>query len=254
MAPDLLPVFLVVLAASAASIAVYTDLKARRIPDWLTLPTLATALLGRLAMAGISGPLGLLDGLLGLAVAFLAFFLLALGGGMGMGDVKLMAAIGAILGWERTLYALVFVSLAGGVQAIAWTLRSGRLLQTLVRSLRRLVRPFARPEKDEGQYLPYAVAIAAGTLATFLFRGFALLLALFVAAGPRSAAAESVIHLGVGTQKVLKIRGGIQRIAVGNPEIADVRPLGDGEILVVGVREGRTTLLVWRASGARDSH
>src|SRR5690606_41597083 len=102
MAPDLLPVFLVVLAASAASIAVYTDLKARRIPDWLTLPTLATALLGRLAMAGISGPLGLLDGLLGLAVAFLAFFLLALGGGMGMGDVKLMAAIGAILGWERS--------------------------------------------------------------------------------------------------------------------------------------------------------
>src|SRR5690606_41952153 len=107
MAPDLLPVFLVVLAASAASIAVYTDLKARLIPDWLTLPTLATALLGRLAMAGISGPLGLLDGLLGLAVAFLAFFLLALGGGMGMGDVKLMAEIGRASCRERVALQVV---------------------------------------------------------------------------------------------------------------------------------------------------
>jgi|GEM_PF-296194 len=254
MTPDLLPVSLVILAVAVAGIAVCTDLRARKIPDWLTLPTLVLALLGRLVMAGWSGPLGLADGLLGLGIAFLVFFLLALGGGMGMGDVKLMAAVGAILGWERTLYALVFVSLAGGVQAIAWTLHRGGLPETLARSFRRLARPFARSAPAEGQYIPYAVAIAAGTLATFLFRGFAVLVALLVAASPRPAEAESVIHLGVGTQKVLKIRGGIQRIAVGNPEIADVRPLGDGEILVVGVREGRTTLLVWRTSGARDSH
>lgn len=253
MAPHHAPLVLVLLAASATLVAVWTDLRERRIPDWLTLPTLLLALAVRFGLAGWSGPLGLADGLLGLAVAFLVFFLLAVGGGMGMGDVKLMAALGAILGWERTLYALVFVSLAGGAQAVLWTLRSGRLRQTLARSVRRLFRPFAKARGEE-QYIPYAVAIAIGTLATVLFRGFLVLAAVLLVAGPRSAAAESTIHLGVGTQKVLKIRGGIHRIAVGNPEIADVRPLGEGEILVVGVREGRTTLLVWRANGAQDSH
>src|SRR5690606_35992760 len=104
------------------------------------------------------------------------------------------------------------------------------------------------------QYIPYAVAIAMGTAATLLFRGFCVAVALALAVAPTRAEAESTIHLGVGTQKVLKVRGGIARIAVGNPAVADVRPLGDKEILIVGVREGRTTLLVWRNSGAQESH
>lgn len=256
MAPAIIPHLLLALAALASAVAIFTDLRARRIPDWLTLPTLALALLARSALAGWAGPLGLADGLLGFCVAFIVFFLLAVGGGMGMGDVKLMAAVGAILGWERTLYALVFISVAGGLQALFWALRAGRLRHTLAASLSRLFRPFARGKTEEAraQYIPYALAIGLGTAATLFFRGFVVLAAVWLAVAPQRAEAESTIHLGVGTQKVLKVRGGIARIAVGNPEVADVRPLGDGEILIVGIREGRTTLLVWRANGAQDSH
>lgn len=256
MAPTFVPTLLFFLAAVASSVAVFTDLRARRIPDWLTLPTLVLALLVRWALAGWAGPLGLADGLLGFGVAFLVFFLLAIGGGMGMGDVKLMAAVGAILGFERSLYALVFISVAGGMQALGWAIRHSRLRHTLAASLLRLFRPFARRRAAEAkpQYIPYAVAIAVGTAATLLFRGFVFLAAVWLSLAPERAEAESTIHLGVGTQKVLKVRGGIARIAVGNPDVADVRPLGDGEILIVGIREGRTTLLVWRANGAQDSH
>lgn len=256
MATTFAPSLLVSLAAMATAVAVFTDLRARRIPDWLTLPTLLLALLLRWALAGWAGPLGLADGLLGCGVAFLVFFLLAVGGGMGMGDVKLMAALGAILGWERTLYALVFISVAGGVQAVVWAFRHSRLRRTLAAALARLFRPFAPAGRAEAkaEYIPYAVAIALGTAATLLFRGFVFLAAAWLVVAPQRAEAESTIHLGVGTQKVLTVRGGIARIAVGNPDVADVRPLGDGEILIVGIREGRTTLLVWRANGAQDSH
>ncbi|HLV61244.1 MAG TPA: pilus assembly protein N-terminal domain-containing protein, partial [Fredinandcohnia sp.] len=154
-----------------------------------------------------------------------------------------------------SLYALVFVSLAGGLQAVAWALRHGRLFEVLRASLVRAVRPLGRRRSAAPpQYIPYAVAIAMGTAATLLFRGFCVAVALALAVAPTRAEAESTIHLGVGTQKVLKVRGGIARIAVGNPAVADVRPLGDKEILIVGVREGRTTLLVWRNSGAQESH
>src|SRR5690606_30879402 len=255
MAPALAPFVLVFLAALATLVAVWTDVRTRRIPDRLTLPTLALALLARGFLAGWSGPLGLADGLLGAAVAFAVFFVLAIGGGMGMGDVKLMAALGAVLGLERSLYALVFVSLAGGLQAVAWALRHGRLFEVLRSSLVRAVRPLGRRRSAAPpQYIPYAVAIAMGTAATLLFRGFCVAVALALAVAPTRAEAESTIHLGVGTRKVLKVRGGIARIAVGSPAVADVRPLGDKEILIVGVREGRTTLLVWRNSGAQESH
>lgn len=254
MAPTLAPHVLVALAVLASLIAVWTDLRARRIPDWLTLPTFALALLARLLLAGWSGPLGLADGLLGAFITFLVFFLLAIGGGMGMGDVKLMAGVGALLGFERSLYALVFISVVGGVQALLWAFRQSRLRATLAASLTRLARPFARSREASSPYIPYAVAIALGTFATLVVRGFCFALVAWLCLAPQRAEAESTIHLGVGTQKVLKVRGGIARIAVGNPGVADVRPLGDGEILIVGIREGRTTLLVWRASGAQDNH
>lgn len=67
-------------------------------------------------------------------------------------------------------------------------------------------------------------------------------------------ASESTIHLGVGTQKVLSVPGGVSRVAVGDPNVADVKPLGSNQMLIVGGQVGRTTLLVWRTSGARDSY
>ncbi len=61
------------------------------------------------------------------------------------------------------------------------------------------------------------------------------------------------ISLGVGTQKVITVPG-IQRVAVGDSAIADVKTIGNNQLLVIGANEGKTTLLIWKASGQRISY
>ncbi|TMA45198.1 MAG: secretin, partial [Deltaproteobacteria bacterium] len=74
---------------------------------------------------------------------------------------------------------------------------------------------------------------------------------LATAAAPPEGA---VIALGVGQQKVIQL-GNVARVAIGEPEIADVKQVGGGsELLITGMGEGRTSLLVWRANGTRLSY
>ena len=61
------------------------------------------------------------------------------------------------------------------------------------------------------------------------------------------------IALGVGTQKVLQMPG-IQRVAIGDPNVADVKTIGNNQLLIIGSTEGKTTLLVWKTSGQRVSY
>ena len=75
---------------------------------------------------------------------------------------------------------------------------------------------------------------------------FGLLLAI-------GAPDASVLTLGVGQQKVLQLRD-VARVAIGEPEVADVKQVGGGDLLITGVGEGRTSLLVWKAGGARSSY
>ena len=69
-----------------------------RIPNWLTYSGLIAALLVRTVLGGWANSWG---GLAGMLLAGGIFFLLFLLGGMGGGDVKLMAAVGAWVGWRR---------------------------------------------------------------------------------------------------------------------------------------------------------
>ena len=89
-------------------------------------------------------------------------------------------------------------------------------------------------------------------------RTIASLFLLFVFVLPAPAAAEppsaSEIVLGVGAQRVLTVPRGIERISIGDPEVADVKPLGRDQVLVLAGKPGRTTLIVWRAGGGRESH
>ena len=57
----------------------------------------------------------------------------------------------------------------------------------------------------------------------------------------------------MGTQKVITVPG-IQRIAVGDPAIADVKTIGNNQVLIIGAGEGKTTLLIWKSSGQRVSY
>jgi pilus assembly protein CpaC len=70
---------------------------------------------------------------------------------------------------------------------------------------------------------------------------------------PAAAQEGSSISLGVGTQKVITVPG-IARIAVGDPSIADVKTIGNNQILIIGAGEGKTTLLIWKTSGQRTSY
>jgi prepilin peptidase CpaA len=151
----------------AAGSAVY-DVGSRRIPNFLTLPGLAfgVALHGvlggwRQATAAALG--GLLCGLI-----FLVFHL---AGGMGAGDVKLIAAVGCLAGYSRIVPVLVFTGLAGGVMAIAMALAHRQLVSTLHNMFalamhHRTMGLAPHPEFNVGNEralrLPYALAIAAG--------------------------------------------------------------------------------------------
>src|SRR2546422_1982868 len=81
------------------------------------------------------------------------------------------------------------------------------------------------------------------------------LLSLALAAAPAHAQLEGgVITLAVGQQKIFQ-PGNVARVAIGEPEVADVKQVGGGgELLLTGVGEGRTSLLVWRHRGGRLSY
>jgi pilus assembly protein CpaC len=83
--------------------------------------------------------------------------------------------------------------------------------------------------------------------------GLAALLFLS-AAGAFAQSEGGTISLGVGQQKVIQVSN-VARVAIGEPDVADVKQVGGGnELLVTGVGEGRTSLLVWRNNDTRLSY
>jgi prepilin peptidase CpaA len=119
---------------------------------------------------------GLTLSLAGLAVGAAFFGFLALMGGMGMGDVKLCAAIGAWVGPSQMLLALVLTGIAGAVIAICWAIKGGFVGEMFSGTGDLLFgwkgRGF-RPHPDlvlgnpRSRKMPYVPAIAIGTLISF---------------------------------------------------------------------------------------
>ena len=105
------------------------DVRYRRIPNWLTV---SGVVLG-VALNTIIGPpvAGLVFSLLGLAVGFGIYAILYSLRAMGAGDVKLMAAVGALVGWERWFGIFFITALIGGVMAVILVVARGRLKKTI---------------------------------------------------------------------------------------------------------------------------
>jgi prepilin peptidase CpaA len=139
------------IAAFVGVAASTEDLLRRTISNWIPAAALAGGLYLQVAENGIRGAgLAALGSLAGFGI-FLIFYLL---GGMGGGDVKLMAGFGALLGIERVLPAAFWVSLAGallalGVIAGAWLRRT----------------------KSAPRSIPYAPAIALGVWIVLIQKG-----------------------------------------------------------------------------------
>lgn len=133
------------LGVSLATALIY-DLRARRIPNGLIGLMLVEGLTLQYATGGSSAALA---GLGGLAVGFAVFFPLYMRGGMGAGDVKLMAASGVFLSPSLTVQALLYTLVFGGVLALT-----------------RLFIPVSPTVAEEARAMPYAPAICAGVAAT----------------------------------------------------------------------------------------
>jgi prepilin peptidase CpaA len=154
------PLTTIALVAALAA-ATVTDLRARRIPNSVTLPALLLGLALNTALQGMDGGMTSLQGA-GLALAaLLPLYALR---GMGAGDVKLMAAVGALKGPEFLIYTFAWASIFAGGMALVGLLRSRKLGLALAHLF--FFRFFPRPDGTfiSAGRLPYAPAISTGGL------------------------------------------------------------------------------------------
>lgn len=164
-------VFQIVLMCTVA-VAAFYDIRVRRIPNWLVLA-------GLVAGVGLNTFLfewaGLLFSLAGLGLAFLVYFPLYLLRGMGAGDVKLMAAIGSMVGWRDWLGIFIITAILGGIAAIALLVGRKQLARGfsnvgyLIIELLSFRPPYARNEEldvtsSKSAKLPHGAVIAWGCL------------------------------------------------------------------------------------------
>lgn len=159
-------------------IAAFTDIRESRIPNWLT---------GSLAIFGVSvhtivdGWPGFLFSVQGMAIGLLCLIFFYIKGGMGAGDVKLLAAIGAVLGTLQVVYAFCFAALLGGLYSFMLLAATGgirhlldrlNLFFTMLLCSRTL--NSAASASDSEPKLRYALVLGLGTVMaqTLLLYGF----------------------------------------------------------------------------------
>ncbi len=158
------------------AVATFTDVRTRRIPNWLVLPFL---LAGIVVSGWLHGWPGVGQSFGGLGLAILIYGFLFWMGGMGAGDVKLCAAIGAWIGPDQLFIALVVTGVAGGIMVLCWAAFGGFFMD-LFKGTGDLVCAWKQrgmsgdPEmvlsNPLKRKMPYAPAIAIGTLISFFAR------------------------------------------------------------------------------------
>ncbi len=161
-------------AAVCAIIGATIDMRSNRIPNWLTYGALVLALGCRAALGGWRS-LG--QGIVGLLIGGGIFFVFFIVHGMGAGDVKLMAAVGAWVGQHQTVQVLIATAFAGGALAVFYMVfykQVGRTFRNLASLLRHPLRYSGLPQEESGLQrpqslrVPYGLAIALGTVFALL--------------------------------------------------------------------------------------
>jgi len=155
---------------------IWWDLRERRVPNALT----GTGLLLGLTLGALGGTGAFFSALGGAVLCFLVSLPVFLVGGLGGGDVKLLAAVGSLLGLGKLPVALLAIALVGGLMAAAEVIRQGAVRRT-ARNISLILATFG-PEsftrwkdRSSGEALtvgaanavtiPYAVAISVGAVA-----------------------------------------------------------------------------------------
>jgi prepilin peptidase CpaA len=162
--------------------AVYFDMKSRKIPNKITMPAVLVGIVWYSVSSGLNGFLYSISGFsLGLAVFLLPFMM----GGMGAGDVKLLAAIGALMGWRFIFSSVLVAAIAGGFLAVLYLSYKKGLVKMFVGVFGVVARPLLKTaymtsgklfllnwfqffdekvNRIDDVYIPYAVPIAIGSL------------------------------------------------------------------------------------------
>jgi prepilin peptidase CpaA len=162
-------IFLGILVATAAIF----DIRYRRIPNWLVLAGIIVGFIWNVYTSGWSG---LLRASEGLGLGFILYFPLYLIRARGAGDVKLLAAVGAIAGPANCLWIFMLTAILGGIIALVILMFRGRVRKTfynvgwIIQDLIHFRAPFrSSGELDvttpKGMRLPHAAMIAVGALA-----------------------------------------------------------------------------------------
>ena len=157
-------------------VCLITDIKSRRILNIVTLPAIVIGFGYFVFTKGFDGFLYSGKGfLVGLGLLLIPYLL----GGMGAGDVKLMAAIGALMGASFVFYSFIYTALIGGVIAILLIIKTNGFKNTLKSFLFNIVlfrsnlgSMLLAKDKKSSISFPYGVAITLGTFCTLLWRGF----------------------------------------------------------------------------------
>ena len=157
-------------------IAVAFDLRVRRIPNLLIIIALAFAIAYHVNQSGYAGLIFCLKGFcIGILLLLLPFIM----GGIGAGDVKLLAVIGAIKGSVFVFNTFLWMAIWGGVIAVIILISKKRLKETVSRlrqgailaSLGMVRFSESLNKKEFSIDYPYGVAIALGVL-TSCFKGW----------------------------------------------------------------------------------
>jgi prepilin peptidase CpaA len=114
------------------------DVRYRRIPNWLTATGVVVGLLMNAFLGDWRIPTpsnsqiwpGLRFSLIGLAMGFGLYFMLYAIRAMGAGDVKLMAAVGAMVGWQDWFGIFIFTAILGGLMALIVVVAKKRAVKT----------------------------------------------------------------------------------------------------------------------------
>ncbi|TWU56481.1 Type IV leader peptidase family protein [Rubripirellula tenax] len=162
-------------------VAAVIDGKILKVPNWLTFPFIMMGWVHWTIQGGI-GMQGLMYSLLGTVVGTMCLLLLRNRGGMGAGDVKLLAGVGAWLGAVVTLYAFAATAIVGGIMAAVMIWRSGEwekhfaMAHRIIHEWKTVRKPaalaaIARERKPTMYLLPYGIPMAIGSIAYFALAG-----------------------------------------------------------------------------------
>ncbi|WP_425399629.1 A24 family peptidase [Aeoliella sp.] len=153
-----------------------------RVPNALTYPMIVLGWVYSYTLSAYPGWEGLSYSLMGTVVGLATLLPAYAIGGMGAGDVKMMAGIGAWMWVEVTLYSFAVAAVVGGIMAVAMVLLSGAWNKhyaqfwsiwneiMVVRDPEKLAE-IAAERKPSMKLLPYGIPIAIGTIMYFGWAG-----------------------------------------------------------------------------------